>query len=155
MITIPPEHVVSVDLYREDVTQQIRRDGYWEHPDASIGKLRAHAIPRSWFILATGLSLCLTFVVCGAQNLRVAGATMATLQAQDELTVSRERWNQALARKENELRATQQTLGGCMMTLNRYHAVLDQATQKAQAQAAQSPQAGQTLSILRILAGLL
>ena len=129
--------------------------GNWQHPDQAIGKLRAHAVPRGWFILSTVLSLCLTFVVCGAQNLRVAGATMAALQAQDELTVSRERWNQALARKENELRDTQRTLGSCMMTLNRYRVVLDQATQKAQAQAAQSPQAGQTLSILRILAGLL
>ena len=142
-------------IYLESITQQIKAHGNWQHPDPAIGKLRAHAIPRSWFILSTVLGLCLTFVVCGAQNLRVAGATMAALQVQDELTVSRERWNQSLASETRQRRDTERTLGSCMMTLNRYRAVLDQATEKAQAQAAQSPQAGQTLSILRILAGLL
>lgn len=137
------------------ITQQIKAHGNWQHPDLAIGKLRAHAVPRSWFILSTVLSLCLTFVVCGAQNLRVAGATMAALQAQEELTVSRARWNESLARESSQLRDTQRTLGSCMMTINRYRAILDQAKEKAQAQAEQSPQAGQTLSILRILAGLL
>jgi len=155
MNTSNPYNRQTAADWTSNIEQDIKKHGYWEHPYPAIGKLRAHAVPRVWLTLSIALGFCLTFTVCSVQNVRVVVAQRRSAEAWEAVKITQQQYHEALVKQSSELRDTQQTLASCMTTLNRYHAVLNDMQQKAQAQAVQSPQANQTVAILRFLAGLL